>query len=199
VRLSFCILTREASGRVAAIVELMRPVADEIVIGVDDRATAEEVASLEPLADALWLFPHRDPIDSATPWLHSLCSGDWVLNVDHDEIPSAALLAALPSLLDAGDVTHYFLARRWLWPDAGSYLDEAPWGREAVPKLIRNDPVSLRFSDEFHRPIVVAGPGRYVEEPLWHADFLLRPGNSGVRRRSNTSASGAACESPVSG
>src|SRR5262245_5455014 len=63
-RLSFCVITRSASGRVAAIVELVRPVADEVVIGVDDRATPADVAALEPFADDLRLFPYSDPADS---------------------------------------------------------------------------------------------------------------------------------------
>lgn len=158
----------------ASILELVRPVADEIVVGVDDRAPDADVAALGLLADVLRLFSYADPADSATPWLYSLCSGDWILNVDHDEIPSLALLAALPALVAADDVTHYHLAKRWLWGDAGRYLDEPPWGRETAPRLVRNDPASLRFSDEFHRPFVLEGASRYVEEQLWHVDFLLR-------------------------
>ena len=174
VHLSFCVITRSASARVAAIVDLVRPVVDEVVIGVDDRAPESDVAVLQSLADRVQLFPYADPADSATPWLYSMCSGEWILNVDHDEIPSLALLAALPALTAAGDVTHYHLAKRWLWGDARRYLDEPPWGREAVPRLVRNDPASLRFSDEFHRPFVLGGACRYVEEQLWHVDFLLR-------------------------
>jgi hypothetical protein len=173
-RLSFCIVTRSASGRVASILELVRPVADELVVAIDDRADDAEIAALGRLADVLRVFTYADPADSATPWLYSLCSGEWILNLDHDEIPSLELLAALPSLVAAADVTHYHLAKRWLWGDSGHALDEPPWGRETAPRLVRNDPASLRFSDEFHRPFVLEGASRYVEAPLWHVDFLLR-------------------------
>ena len=168
-------MTRESSGRLAAIVALLRPVVDEVVIAVEDGGDPGAAAGLLELADVVRLFPHRDPGDSVIPWLHSLCSGEWILNLDDDEIPSASLITELPSLVAAADVTHYWLARRWLWPDAGHFLDEPPWGREWVLKLVRNDPASLRFSDEFHRPVVVSGASRYVEAPLWHADFVLRP------------------------
>jgi hypothetical protein len=175
VGLSLCVMTREPSGRLAAIVELLRPVVDEVVIAVEDSVDPGAAAGLLELADLVRLFPHRDPADSVIPWLHSLCSADWILNLDDDEIPSAALISELPVLVAARDVTHYWLARRWLWPDAAQVLDEPPWGREWVLKLVRNDPACLRFSDEFHRPVVVSGASRYVEAPLWHADFVLRP------------------------
>lgn len=168
-------MTRSPTGRLAAIVDLLRPVVDEVVIAVEDGAEPGATASLLAIADVVRLFPHRDPGDSVIPWLHALCSGEWILNVDDDEIPSASLIAELPALVRAHDVSHYWLARRWLWPDAGHYLADSPWGREWVLKLVRNDPATLRFSDEFHRPIIVSGAARYVEAPLWHADFVVRP------------------------
>ena len=175
MQLSVCVMTRAPTGRLAAIVESLRPVADEVVIAVEDGIDAGSAASLLELADVVRLFPHREPGDSVIPWLHSLCSGDWILNVDDDEFPSAALIAALPGLTAARGLSHYWLARRWLWQDPGHFLDEAPWGNEWVLKLVRNDPATLRFSDEFHRPVVVSGASRYVEAPLWHADFVLQP------------------------
>ncbi len=181
MKLSFCVMTNAASGRVAAIVELVRPVVDEVVIAVDDRTPEGEIGALQALADEVRLFPYREPADAAIPWLYSLCSGDWILNVDHDEIPSPALIEALPGLVQTDAVSHYWLLRRWLWPDAAHYLDEPPWAREPVPRLVRNDPQTLRFSDEFHRPFVLEGPSRFLEQELWHADFLLR--DEGYRRQ----------------
>ena len=32
----------------------------------------------------------------------------------------------------------------------------------------------IRFSDGVHRPILTAGPGRFLRLPLWHADPILR-------------------------
>jgi hypothetical protein len=55
--------------------------------------------------------------------------------VDDDEIPSRALLDALPSLVEATDVTHYWLPRRWLFPTADSYLDARPWRPNYQPSL----------------------------------------------------------------
>src|SRR5438445_108015 len=65
-------------------------------------------------------------------------------------------------------------ARRWLFPDTSTYLDAAPWRPDYQLRLIRTDARLIRFSDEFHRPIAAAGPGRFVQQPIWHVDPLLR-------------------------
>ncbi len=169
--LSICAMTRGGAGRLAAVLELLRPHALEIVVALDDRAEADAPA-LAGVADEVILFPHRDPGDSVVPWLHAQCRGLWILNIDDDEVPSTELLARLPELL-AADVTHWWLPRRWLVGDAGTYLDQPPWVPDYQLRLYRNDPATLRFSDEFHRPVVVSGPGGFAREPLWHLDFLL--------------------------
>jgi hypothetical protein len=89
--LSVCVLTRCASGRLAAVLGHLRPIAAEIVVAVDERR--EDSAKLvADVADEVVLFPDRDPGDALLPWLHSQCHGGWILNLDDDEVPSSRLL-----------------------------------------------------------------------------------------------------------
>ena len=98
--------------RLAGILWLLRPVVDEILVAVDDRN--ESLARvLAEVADRLVLFPHRAPGDRPIPWLFGLCRSDWIFNIDDDEVPSAALLGELPSLLQLPELTHCWIARRW--------------------------------------------------------------------------------------
>src|SRR5687768_7105382 len=113
--------------RTAAALTPYRTVADEIVVALDDRAGDTAAAPLATVADRVIPYPYAEPVDRALPWLVARCSGDWLLVVDDDEVPSAALLEALPALVSADDVTHYWLTRRWLYPHASSWLDEPPW------------------------------------------------------------------------
>ena len=171
--LSVCCLTGgRYLPRVAGILGLLRPLADEIVVGVDDRAR-DSAALLGDVADRILLFAHAEPADRPIPWLVRQCTGDWVFNIDDDEVPSAALLHELPGLIDRGDVTHCWVARRWLYPDVSAFLDEPPWNTEYQLRLFKADDRSLRFTDEFHRPVVCSGPARFVEAPLWHLDTAL--------------------------
>ena len=50
--------------------------------------------------------------------MHSLCTQDWILWVDDDEIPSAALVTGVREAIADSAVTHCFVPRRTLWRDA---------------------------------------------------------------------------------
>ena len=171
--LSVCCLTHGRSpARLAAILRLLRPVADEIVVALDD-AARESASLLAGVADRILLFSHGEPGDRPIAWLCRACSGEWIFNIDDDEIPSARLVRALPLLVGRADVTHCWVARRWLYPDVTTYLDEPPWNTEYQLRLFKADDRFLRFTDQFHRPIACGGPMRFVPAPLWHLDTAL--------------------------
>jgi hypothetical protein len=173
--LSVCCLTRSSdANRVGAILSLYRDVADEIVVAVDDRR-ADTAARLGSVADRVVLFPYEPPGDRPIAWLFGSCNEPWILNVDDDEVPSPRLLDTLPRLARRDDVTHYWIARRWLFPDVTTYLDEPPWAGEYQLRLVLADRRFLQFSDEFHRPVVCHGPMRFVDAPLWHLDTATNP------------------------
>jgi hypothetical protein len=176
--LSICAVTRGCSNRLTSLLAQLNPLAAEIVVALDERAE-NEAPALTAVADRVVLFSHREPGDSVIPWLHSQCRRGWILNVDDDEVPSAALLREIPELL-AADVTHWWLPRRWLVGGIDTFLDDPPWVPDYQLRLYRNDPATLRFSDQFHRPVVASGPAGFARHPLWHLDCLL---NSFERRR----------------
>jgi hypothetical protein len=172
--LSVVLMTRGPGARVAALLQTLRPVADEVLVALDDRADQSVRDARAAVADRIVLFPFAEPVDRPLAWLFEQCRAEWALVLDDDEIPSVALIEALPELCAARDVTHYSVPRRWLFPDESTYLDDAPWRPDYQLRLLRTDPRFVQFSDEFHRPIVARGPGRFPEEPLWHADTMLR-------------------------
>jgi hypothetical protein len=173
--LSVCCLTRGPSRRVALQLGLARGVAAEIVVAVDDRIEPAQLGPLAEVADELVLYPYEDPVDRPVGWVHSLCTRDWILWLDDDEVVSQALLDGMEALLAARDVTHYWLPRRWLYRDARTMLDEAPWVPDYQLRLVRNDPALLWFPGVTHWPIEAVGPRRYLEAPLYHTDLLLNP------------------------
>ena len=171
--LSACLMTGGPGPRVAALLRLLRPVAGELIVALDDRADPETEAAISAVADTVIRYHYREPVDRPLRWLFSLCKNDWILNVDDDEIPSTGLLAELPELIAATDVTHYWLLRKWLWPGPETMIAEQPWTTDYQLRLVPNEPLLLRFPSETHRPLAALGPHRYVRAPLYHADTAL--------------------------
>ena len=174
--LSACCMT---SGRrpalLAAALEPLRAIADEIVVAVEAPRARAVYEALSGLADIVLSFPATSPADRPIAWLFRSCKGRWILNVDDDEVPSPRLVAMLPALIERRDVTHGWIARRWLHPTRNSFIVSAPWGTEFQLRLVLADERFLQFSDDFHRPVVCHGPSVYVDAPLWHLDTVLNP------------------------
>ena len=147
--LGVVVMTRQPV-RTSALLETVRDVAAEIVVALDDRAAPGALAGV---ADRVVLYPFLEPVDRPLPWLAGLVRTEWVLAIDDDEVPSVALVRALPELCAATDVTHYSIARRWLYPDIDTYLDDSPWSPDYQLRLFRTTSALIEFSDDFHRPV----------------------------------------------
>lgn len=184
--LSVCCLTSgRHPERLASILTLFAPVADEVVVAVEEPRVLETHAALGGVADVVLSFPPTHPSDRPIPWLFGSCRGRWIFNVDDDEVPSAALLEMLPAVAARDDITHAWVARRWLYPTTATYLAEAPWNTEFQLRLLLADPRFTQFSDVFHRPVIAHGPGLYLDGVLWHLDNAI---TSVARRRSKAEA-----------
>ena len=171
--LSVCCVSAATSPTGPRLLALLRPVADEIVVAVDDRGDPDVIAAVAAVADDVIAYPYADPVNRSRAWAHAQCHGDWVLVVDDDEVPSAALVEALPDLVGARDVTHFWLPCRWLYPDAGRYLAEPPWAPDYQLRLMVNDERLVRFPGVDHWTFAPTGPGRYLDLALYHANLVL--------------------------
>ena len=180
-----CLSSGRNPERLAAILALFAPIADEVVVAVEEPRALETHAAVTGVADVVLSFPPTHPGDRPIAWLFGSCRCEWIFNVDADEIPSPRLLEQLPAAVARNDITHAWVARRWLYPTTATYLDEAPWNTEFQLRLLLADPRFTQFSDVFHRPVVAHGPGVYLDGVLWHLDAAISPLS---RRRSKADA-----------
>jgi hypothetical protein len=178
--LSVCLVTRGPASRVRALLELVRPVASEVVLAVDERGDRATAAACDDLADRTYLLEAASP-ERVMGWLMGQCRGDWILRLDDDEVPSAALLNALPRLVEESRPTNMPMPRRWLYPDRGRYIADHPWRPDYQIRLMRNVPGVWLIRGLRHDNIDILGERRLVDLPLYHLDLLI---NSYGSRRS---------------
>jgi hypothetical protein len=172
VTLSVFCLTDDPGARVATIMRQLQPIADEIVIAVDSRRDPRYLGHYAEVADRLLRYEFVDSSLQAIPWIVSQCSGDWLLEIDGDEVLSPALIERLPQLLDATDVFQYRLPCRWLFPDATHYLAQPPWHFSGV-RLVRNDPARLWHEGVSHTPFDRIFPSVDLDEGFYHLSLLV--------------------------
>lgn len=174
--LSVCCQSNHPLARVAALHDQLGSIAGEVICAVDARVPTDELRELNSHADVVvrYEFDPLSPPERYLAWLHSLCSGRWVLRLDSDEVVSSALFEVLPTLLSADNVLQYVIRRRWLFPDAEHMLDERPWSDDWQIRLVRNEPSVLHFPGVLHSSAELVAPYRYVDEPIYHLDCVLR-------------------------
>jgi hypothetical protein len=181
--LSICCQVSDPPARVAAALEPLRALADQIVIGVDHRIALSDVAGLRDLADLVVpLACVARPDELRTPLL-AMCTQPWILVIDSDEVVSTALLDVLPQLLAADDVVQYRIARRWCYPDLSHWLEETPWWPDFQNRLIRRDVAAIAGAGP-HDGMRTEEPARYIGEPMYHLDCAL----SGYETRATKAA-----------
>jgi hypothetical protein len=173
--ISFAIATRGPSRRVRALLELVRPHVDEVVLAVDRSGNVDVLEECLALADRRLTFDFEGSPARLLGWLQNQCSADWILYLDDDEIPSPALLDALPDLAQQRRPVRFALRRRWLFPDAARYLCSQPWGTDFQPRLVRNLPGAWSFDGRVHTVVEVQGEQRLTDLALYHADLLISP------------------------
>ena len=168
--LSICLVTADPPSRVAAILEPLRPLADEVLIAADSRVDEETLAGYAALADRLFKIEFCWP-DRHLAWLFAQCRCDWILRVDGDEVPSQAFVQGLPDMLATRDALPLWAPNAWLFPDADRFLAGTPWSENFVVRLMRNDG-TLRVSGVLHAHAEPVAPREYREEPFYHLDLL---------------------------
>lgn len=175
--ISLCCLTAGPLHRVAAILALYRPVVDEIVCAVNARFAEEELTCLSTLVDRVIPVEMGGDFlqERYRAWLYAQCSGEWIVTTDSDEVPSAALLRALPGLARARDIITYITTVRWCYPDVDHWLDEYPWEPSWKLIMVRNDPATLHIKGGVHEGVSPSEPYRYLDLPIYHLDTAVTP------------------------
>ena len=176
-RLSVCCMSGGHNpARLASILSLFGSVADEIVVAVEESRALATHEAVGQVADRVLSFPPTESPDQPIPWLFGQCSGKWIFNIDDDEVPSPALIEMLPEMVARRDITHAWIARRWLYPST-DYLPGGAAVEHGVAAAARssrtNDSCSSRTSSTDLSSLTARA--LFIDAPLWHLDTSVNP------------------------
>ena len=88
-----CLVKDPPLDRFALLVEYVRPVVSQTVIVVDDRTSVEAADTMSTWPGVTLVpFGWVDDFSAARTAALPHCTGDWILHLDPDELPTAAML-----------------------------------------------------------------------------------------------------------
>jgi hypothetical protein len=140
---------------------------DEIVILYDTNGSTEVYDYLDTVDEIVNIFVVKDKFQGHfADWknkLTSYCNGDYIFQIDADELPTSQLILALPSILELNTEVDIFLVprintvegltqqhiRQWRWN-----VNEKGWVNfpDYQWRIYRNDP-SIRWRNKVHEVI----------------------------------------------
>jgi len=169
-RLTIFTKTLDGAANLARVLPQYREVADELVVAIDSATRDDSPDIARKYADRVFTFPHGCAIGGGDKprslffeHLFPHCSGDWILQLDHDETlsPHWNDRTFVDALLSDRFVTHVFLPRRWALPGEHQYIASRHWYPNFGMRLFRNLPSLLHIHEDLHGSNQMAGEARH--------------------------------------
>ncbi len=170
--ISLCLTASRDPAAVHALLALLRPAVDEVVLGVDARPAEQILDVCGDLVDKAYVYEFDTTVEQYIAWLYHRCDGDWVLRFDDDEVPGAALLAKLPELAADRRRSAFLTPVRNLFPTRDRFIASHPWYPEYRTRMVRNIPGLWSFSGLPHDVVDTLGERRAVSDaPVYHLHY----------------------------
>ncbi|MDP9134666.1 MAG: hypothetical protein M3N56_07545 [Actinomycetota bacterium] len=170
--LSLCMTASRDEGTVREILTLLRPVVDEVVLGVDSRASDRILGACGDLVDRAYTYRFETTVEQYSAWLYHRCGADWIFRIDDDEVPSTALLEQLPEIAEDRRHSLVLLPMRHLFPTRERFIASHPWHPDYHARVVRNVPGLWTFEGGCHAGVQILGEHRRIPEaPLYHLHF----------------------------
>lgn len=182
--LSTCIMTMNAAHRIGPLLEYMRPLSDEMVVGVDSKSADEtyelcQAYQAKGIIDELFIIENEAlTCNGGMEALVEHCHGDWVLRLDDDEFPEPQFIQWKDQALATERFTHYKLPRLHLCSiEPMRWINDGYLYPDFQMRLFQNKPELLTFPGAVgHLGIQCAGKkGRLNSINLIHLNLAINP------------------------
>ncbi|NOZ05629.1 MAG: glycosyltransferase, partial [Chloroflexi bacterium] len=174
VTLSVCLIVKNEGRCLARCLESVRPVADEIII-VDTGSTDRTVEIARAYTSKVFFHPWNDDFSEARNVSLSYASGDWVLQMDADEVLAQEDIPLLRQVIQGKEYVAVNVALHNTLPDGLSV--------HYFPRLFRRG--KAHYEGIVHEQLLHEGPAIAREIRILHDGYNLDPKTMSKKYRRN--------------
>ncbi|MBQ7479598.1 MAG: glycosyltransferase [Selenomonadaceae bacterium] len=179
MRISACLIMRDAAKDLVECLESLKDGVDEIVV-VDTGSVDGSVEIARRYTDKIFFFDWRDDFAAARNYCLEQATGDWIVFLDSDERLSRETRGNLRRVVEGLAAMGYDVGeiRRDNVDEVGVALEES-W--DYSERIFRNDPL-LRYREAVHEHLALSGGGEAKNILLPPEDLrILHKGYAGRR------------------
>lgn len=103
MKLSVCLSCLNEQNNLARCLEAVKNIADEIIVGVDDKTTDSTLEIAKKFTKNVFTLKHNDNFHLLKKQVIEKCSGEWILQLDADEIVTSELALEIKKILTSND------------------------------------------------------------------------------------------------
>jgi glycosyltransferase involved in cell wall biosynthesis len=160
MKLTVCAITKDEEHAIRVMLESVKGIADEIVIG-DTGSRDNTVAVAKEYTEKVFRIPWENSFAKARNQVMPLCTGDWILSIDCDETIDAESLALIkPYLASLPGSVDLALVKMVMCHDDGT-----PYQEFLAERLIRGGK-GIQWQGDMHNWVDVAvTPDKRAQNP----------------------------------
>ncbi len=164
MKLSVVLATRNEEANLARCLESVKGIADEIIIA-DEQSSDKTVAIAKQFKARVISTPHNDNFHITKNIAIDAAKGDWILQLDADEVISPELAGEIRSKTQDSKFNGYWINRRnWF---LGRFLTKGGQYPDPTLRLYRRGKGRLPAKD-VHEQAVVEGQVSHLKHDLLH-------------------------------
>jgi hypothetical protein len=181
--LSAFVISRDGAHLLPAVIANLRHVADEVIVVADMASIDDTFGVARQLADraACWSLAGGVP-EAVRTEAAALCSGDWLLMLDDDELLPPTLQARIVDLLRWPDAQEYVFSRKHIVGDGAHWLAGEPWFPDWQLRLRSRAAWQQYPWPRLPHSSPAPWQRQAIQAALWHLKFMVREESERNRR-----------------
>jgi glycosyltransferase involved in cell wall biosynthesis len=100
MKLSVCLLAVNEEANIERCLEAVKPIADEMIVFIDNKTTDKTSELAQKMGARVTVVPHVDMFHINKQKAIDACKGDWILQLDADEVVSKELADEIVRVMD---------------------------------------------------------------------------------------------------